>query len=247
MREQPSFHKFGDEAVRFCWPGEISTDLNQRILSLADEIQRQFKQQIEDVTIGYNELCVHFPTIEKAQKFAADYQSGEITLDPKNQETSGSHLYIPVCYEDTFSPDLKRICESKGLNEKQLIDLHTAPIYRVFFIGFLPGFPYLGGMREEISMPRLDKPRRQVRAGSVGIAGNQTGIYPTSSPGGWNLIGQTPIRLFDPNDSRPTLFTSGDQISFYPIKSGEFESLKNELTLKNTVELRSYCINHMGS
>lgn len=241
MSEQPTFHEFGDEAVRFCWSEEINDKKNDIILSWAEAIRQQFKQNVEDITIGYHELSVHFPTIEVAQKFIRDYRDGNIVIKPTQIVQEGSRLFIPVCYEEAFGWDTKALCEEKKIDVKKLIDLHTAPAYRVYFLGFLPGFPYLGGMNKELSHSRLSKPRREVPAGAVGIAGNQTGIYPTSSPGGWNLIGQTPIRLFDPQDSNPTLLKSGDKLSFYSISPGQFESMKEELALKNMIELRSFC------
>lgn len=241
MSEEPTFHEYGDEAIRLRWSREISDEKNDLILSWAEAIRQQFKQRIEDITIGYHELSVHFPTVEETRKFVREYRQGSIRIEPKRTRQDGSHLHIPVCYEEAFGWDVEALCDEKKIERDELIQLHTKPAYRVYFLGFLPGFPYLGGMNKDLAHPRLDKPRREVPAGAVGIAGNQTGIYPTSSPGGWNLIGQTPVRLFDPQDPNPTLMKSGDKISFYAISPSEYELIKEEVALKNMIELRSFC------
>lgn len=126
-------------------------------------------------------------------------------------------ISIRVKYGGAFGPDLEEICRTKNLSENEFIALHTAPVYRVAMIGFLPGFPYLLGLDERLSMPRKDNPRLRVPPGSVAIGGSQTGIYPLESPGGWHLVGQTDFKLFDPSASRPTSLEPGDFIRFKAI------------------------------
>ena len=241
MSERPTLHVFGDEAVRFYWKPEISDSLNDAVIAWADAIRSRFKNQIEDITIGYNEISVHFPNLEETQKFLKEYTEESIDVEQEESRVERSHLFIPVCYDPAFALDMNSYAEVKGFAPEEIIALHTQPEYRVYFLGFLPGFPYLGGMNEKLEHARLDKPRRQVPAGAVGIAGKQTGIYPTESPGGWNIIGQTPLSLFDPQDATPTLLKSSDRLSFYSISPAEFERIRDEVMLKNMIEIRSFC------
>lgn len=136
-------------------------------------------------------------------------------------------VVIPVCYGGSFGPDLEPVAAIRELTLEQAVAIHYAPIYQVCMIGFTPGFPYLGGLDERLWTPRLDTPRRSVPAGSVGIADRQTGIYPMESPGGWRLIGRTPLRLFDASRTEPFLLHPGDRVRFEPISREAFESAQN--------------------
>jgi inhibitor of KinA len=135
---------------------------------------------------------------------------------------------IPVCYGGKWGPDLELVAALNEISPEEVIQLHAREEYLVYMIGFAPGFPYLGGMNDRIAAARKDKPRSKVPAGSVGIAGKQTGIYPISSPGGWQLIGRTPLVLFDPRRESPSLLQAGDHIRFVPITEKEFEQRKEE-------------------
>ena len=132
---------------------------------------------------------------------------------------------IPVCYDGEFAPDMEDVCAHTGLQREQVIRLHTSRDYLIYMLGFLPGFPYLGGMDERIEAPRLETPRTLIPAGAVGIGGKQTGIYPLASPGGWRLIGRTPIKVYDPDREEPILYKSGDYIRFYPITEEEYKDI----------------------
>ena len=134
-------------------------------------------------------------------------------------------IEIPVCYEDEFGPDLGRVLKHTGYDKEELIKRHTLGRYLVYFLGFSAGFPYIGGMDESLATPRLEAPRKAVPAGSVGIAGQQTGIYPLSTPGGWNLIGRTPLPLFNRSNPKDTSIRMGDRIRFHTVGRAEFESL----------------------
>jgi inhibitor of KinA len=136
-------------------------------------------------------------------------------------------MKIPVCYAKRFAPDLEELAAGKNLTVANVIHLHTASTYRVYMIGFLPGFPYMGKVDSCIATPRRSSPRTGIPAGSVGIAGQQTGIYPLSSPGGWNIIGRTPLQLFDKNRDHPVLLQPGDNITFYSITEDEFENYQS--------------------
>ena len=143
-------------------------------------------------------------------------------------------LRIPVCYGGAHGPDLAAVAEFAGLDEPEVVDRHTAPLYRVFMLGFTPGFAYMASVDRQIAMPRRETPRLSVPAGSVGIAGVQTGVYPLDTPGGWQLIGRTPVDPFDLHRPEMFLFKAGDLVRFYRIEPAEFERVR-----RSRVEARS--------
>ncbi|MFJ7647656.1 5-oxoprolinase subunit PxpB [Lysinibacillus sp. NPDC097279] len=145
---------------------------------------------------------------------------------PVDEETS-RHLQIPICYDEEFALDMQRVMEYTGLSFQDIKKLHMSKVYSVYLIGFLPGFPYLGDLNSQLFVPRLTKPRPFVSASSVGIGGAQTGIYPLDSPGGWNIIGKTPVNLFDIYREDTFIFTLGDQVQFYEITKQQFLEIKN--------------------
>jgi inhibitor of KinA len=133
---------------------------------------------------------------------------------------------IPVCYAQQFAPDIASLAALHGISIEEVIAIHSGTNYRVYMIGFLPGFPYMAMVNKKIQTPRLPKPRARVPAGAVGIAGAQTGIYPTDSPGGWQLIGQTPLKIFDLAKDNPVLLQPGDEVQFYPVSIEEFQTFQ---------------------
>ncbi len=133
-----------------------------------------------------------------------------------------SVISIPVCYGGDLGPDLPFVALYNGLSTQEVIEIHSKAEYLVYMIGFAPGFPYIGGMSEKINVPRKNTPRLKIPSGSVGIAGSQTGIYPIETPGGWQLIGRTPLNLFTPSKKSPSLLQAGDKIKFTPISLNEF-------------------------
>ncbi|HEY6205261.1 MAG TPA: 5-oxoprolinase subunit PxpB [Chthoniobacterales bacterium] len=137
-------------------------------------------------------------------------------------------LDVPVCYEDEFAPDLADVAQHTGLSPQQIVDLHCGTQYRVHCVGFTAAFPFLGGLPANLATPRRVTPRKEIAAGSVGIGGAQTGIYPVKSPGGWNIIGRTPLRLFDPRKNPPSLLRAGDAVRFRSITHAEFERLTHD-------------------
>ncbi|MEG2984683.1 MAG: 5-oxoprolinase subunit PxpB, partial [Peptostreptococcaceae bacterium] len=135
---------------------------------------------------------------------------------------------IPVLYGGEFGPDIETVARHNNLSVEEVMDIHSKGEYLVYMLGFTPGFTYLGGMDNKIETPRLEIPRVKIPAGSVGIAGKQTGVYPIDSPGGWQLIGRTPIKLYDINKERPILLSAGDYVKFVPINKAEYEKMLNE-------------------
>ena len=145
---------------------------------------------------------------------------------PAQQPTRREVMEIPVCYGDELGPDLSNVASFGGVTEAEVVALHSAPTYQVLMIGFMPGFAYMGTVDARIAAPRLEKPRARVLRGSVGIAKGQTGVYPSDGPGGWRLIGRTPLRPFDISRPDPFLFRAGDAVRFVPIARAEFERLE---------------------
>jgi KipI family sensor histidine kinase inhibitor len=138
------------------------------------------------------------------------------------------HVEIPVCYGGEFGPDLAEVCAMRGMTAGQAIEMHASPEYRVYFLGFVPGFAYLGELPKELVMPRLATPRKRVPAGSVGIAENQTGVYPFATPGGWRLLGRTPIKMFRADSDGLSLLSIGDRVRFVPIDAQRFAELERK-------------------
>jgi inhibitor of KinA len=144
-------------------------------------------------------------------------------LEAARPRAAASVIEVPVCYENEFAPDLGNVAQHAGLSIDEVIRRYLDATYRVTCVGFTPGFPYLSGLPAELAMPRRATPRKEVPAGAVAIGGTQTGIYPRKSPGGWNIIGRTPLRLFDVDHESPALFHAGDQVRFRQISRDEFE------------------------
>lgn len=145
---------------------------------------------------------------------------------PKQAKTPSRLVDIPVCYDGEFAPDLARVAAQTKLSPEEVIKRHSKAEYLVHLIGFAPGFPYLGGLPKELAVPRHSKPRMSIPPGSVGIGGKQTGIYPLATPGGWNLIGRTPLQIFRPEESPPVLLRAGDRVKFRAISPEEFSKLE---------------------
>ena len=185
-------------------------------------------EDIQFITTAFKSMLINYKV--SSVNISDKKKSVEKQLDiieEKDLKDSKSRLFkIPVCY-DGFGLDLQHISNQTKLSQSEIIQLHTGQVYTLYFIGFLPGFLYLGDVDECIQVARHQTPRQKVEKGSVGIAENQTGIYPMSSPGGWQIIGQTPVELFDVDQNPPSPFQPGDKIQFYAIDQSEFDRLKN--------------------
>ncbi|MEH3112457.1 5-oxoprolinase subunit PxpB [Pedobacter terrae] len=142
----------------------------------------------------------------------------------EKSEAIANQLVIPVCYGGDFGKDILTVANANNLTQSEVVDIHTAGHYTIFMIGFVPGFAYMGGMDDRLSTPRKQMPAAKIPAGSVGIAGNQTGIYPMETPGGWQIIGRTPLKMFDVNRKQPSLLGGGDRVSFKAIDQAEFNA-----------------------
>ena len=175
------------------------------------------------MVVGYCSLTVYFdPLAVDAAWLEAEIRQEEASIEP-TPEPPAAAVEVPVCYGTDCGPDLADVAAFAGCSESEVIERHSAVTYRVYLLGFLPGFPYMAEVDPRIAAPRRATPRTAVPAGSVGIAGGQTGIYPSVTPGGWNIVGRTPVTLFDPDRSRPFLFQPGDRVRFRPIGRDELD------------------------
>lgn len=174
---------------------------------------------IYDVICSYNQIMVHY------DESVIDLEAVLSQMSVDEVKIEKNIVRIPVCYEEFYGLDLKEVCEIHGIEKEILIKKHTENLYPVYMMGFVPGFPYLGNLNESLNTPRRKNPRVKIPKGAVGIGGEQTGIYPCASPGGWQIIGQTPIELLDLKNS-DTLIHRGDFIEFYAIDGPTFEAIK---------------------
>ena len=169
-------------------------------------------------------LLVYDPEVTGPERLQAQLLAREAGMSAVSIPEPAT-VDIPVCYGGRFGPDIDAVASAHGLTEQAVVRIHSERVYPIYMIGFTPGFPFLGGLAEILHTPRLQSPRTRVPEGSVGIANNQTGIYPVASPGGWQLIGRTPLRLFAPERKNPFLFKAGDHIRFRPIDAAEYAHL----------------------
>lgn len=220
----------GDSAVVLAFSGRVDADMAARVHALAAEIERHAPAGVVDVVPAFTTVAV-FYEIARSGSFealcAALLRLAE-RADAAVVSDAAPGVRIPVCYGGEFGPDLAAVAAQHGLTPEQVIELHTGAEYLVHAIGFVPGFPYLGGLPARLATPRRATPRAQVPAGSVGIGGAQTGIYPFATPGGWNLLGRTPQRLFDPARLPAALLRAGDRVRFHAITAEEFQQLETQ-------------------
>jgi inhibitor of KinA len=214
----------GDSALVVEFEERIDPGVNARAIALAEAIQGSGIAGIRDVVPTFRSVAVYFdPLRADYDKLVALLEQGAGASLASEPAPSAS-VRIPVCYGGELGPDLADVAAFAGASEGEVVRLHTAAPYRVFMLGFVPGFAYLGTVDARIAMPRHSTPRVRVPLGAVGIAGVQTGIYPAETPGGWRLIGRTPVKPFDPDRSEPFLMKAGDSVQFYTITHAEYES-----------------------
>lgn len=222
----------GDSALLIVFGTEISRDTNRLVSAAARRVREQGIRGVVDMIPAFVSLLVCYdPRVISCGALRARLET-ILQAEAETRETAGRVFEIPVCYGGEFGPDLPDIASHAGLTEREVVDIHTSRDYLVYMLGFLPGFCYLGGLDERIHTPRLETPRLKIPAGSVGIGGSQTGIYPLESPGGWRLMGKTPVRTWDPDRDVPILMQAGDSIRFVEITAAEFRRI-SEAVEKN--------------
>lgn len=229
----------GDTSVSVEFGNEISTEINARIRAFNIALKKKSVPGIVETVPTYRSLTVHYrPEIIRFEKLI-DAMSGLMDSLSEIEIPPASVVELPVLYGGEVGPDLDFVAKHNGKTIEEVIKTHSEPEYLIYMLGFTPGFPYLGGMSPHIAAPRLTSPRVKIPGGSVGIAGTQTGVYPIDSPGGWQLIGQTPLKLYDAQRETPILLQAGQFIKFRPIEKAEFDAIADEVA-KESFMIKTY-------
>lgn len=221
----------GEQGIVIEFGDQICAQINSRVHQIAGKLATIMGDEIVEVVPTYRSLLVYFNPlkIRRGQLIKAIEEVLTNESTDSLAQAAGKVVYIPVCYDEEFGPDLEFVAKHNQLTVEEVVAIHTSTPYLVYMLGFTPGFPYLGGMSERIATPRLEKPRTKILAGSVGIAGSQTGFYPIDSPGGWRLIGRTPVKAFQPEAASPFLFDAGVYLQFQAVTRQEYEKIAQEV------------------
>jgi len=214
-----------DGALLVRFGDAIDLDAHGMVLRLTSALRRQALPFIRNLHPAYSSLLISFDPRAASLAVVQELVVSLLPTLPSVDVPAPRRIEIPVCYAPAFAPDLDAVAAHHGMSTEDVVALHTEAEYLVYFLGFSPGFPYMGGLSPRLATPRLATPRPHVPPGSVGIGGIQTGIYPVASPGGWRLIGRTPLRLFLPEAAMPTLLQMGDVVRFKRIYFDEYESI----------------------
>lgn len=225
LYERGRFRLSGDRAVLVEYGEGVDPAVNAKVRRMADLIRRCALRGVEAVVPSYRTLAVVYDPLEISLSEIQEKLRGLEREAAVADFAAPRVVEIPVCYGGPFGPDIGFVADHNGLTVDEVVQIHTATIYHIYAVGFAPGFCYLGGLDPRLHTPRLETPRTKVVAGSVGIAGAQTGVYPQDSPGGWRLIGRTPLKLFAPERPNPFLYEAGDKIRFKAISEDEIERI----------------------
>lgn len=220
-----TFHPLGDSAILLKFDQKIDPDINQKVVSVVNSLT---SNPIKGVTgwipaycslmVSYDPMVIHYDQLES--------QLEEMSSAPSGPAKAPREFNIPVCYGGEFGVDLEEVSKETSLSIKEIIDIHTSTQFRVYMLGFIPGFVYMGSIPPELNCSRKTTPRLKVPSRSVGLAGQQTGIYPTEAPGGWQIIGRTPVNIIDLSQTNPFLFEAGDSIRFNSIDQDEYKRMR---------------------
>lgn len=228
-----SIFPLGDSAITIDFGNKVDEEINKAVLDLFQTFKSKPLYGMIEAIPAYSSLSIYYDPSRFKKNILRGKTIQEYVIDETEifleQQTSivvpeSRIVKIPVCYDDEFGVDLNKVAKATGVDKNEIIQLHQERSYRVYMLGFLPGFSYMGKIDERIAMPRKAQPEAVV-PGSVAIVGQQTGIYPLASPGGWHIIGRTPLKLFDPNTENLTLLNAGDTVTFHPITKEEFFNL----------------------
>lgn len=237
-----TYKPFGEHAILVEWPQVIDEFILKDIIDFKKKIKKNNIKSLVELRSAYNSLLIIYSCCIENFKQEISVIDKIYTTNKSLLKTKPVLWKIPVCYNDEFALDLKAISIKKKLSKNEIIKRHTQEIYTVYFIGFLPGFLYLGGLDKTLDFPRKETPRLHLEKGAVAIGGKQTGVYPNASPGGWNVIGNSPINFFDASRDSPCFIKAGDRIKFYPISLKEHQNIKT-LVDANVYQIESEVIN----
>lgn len=236
MKKEHTFLWLSHHILEISWRAGIAESTLLKMISIKTNLLDHFGTELLEIRVGYHAMALHFKKPNFRQSLVDDI-SKLIENLPINQPPTRKRWRLPVCYLPEVAKDLFRLAHLKEMSIEELVYEHSTGEYTLFFYGFLPGFMYLGGLPERLYTPRKALPDPLIEAGSVAIGGQQTGIYPIDSPGGWHVIGKTPFRLFDPVNGPLPPFLPGDSIRFFPVSLNEFEALSQSPELKLAHEI----------
>lgn len=214
-----------DSSLLAVFGNTISPELHARVVGLFHALRGRQDPRILNLHPGYTSVLVDFDPLQMGHDELAAIIEQSASATASQAAPAVNLVTVPVCYDAEFGPDLLDLASNAGISAEEVVGLHTSATYLVYFLGFSPGFAYMGGLPEKLHMPRLATPRSHVSGGTVGIAGSQTGVYPVDSAGGWRLIGRTPWRMFDPSADPPTRLQPGDQVRFSAIDRATFDAM----------------------
>lgn len=225
LHEKAIFYPAGDRSIVMEFGDSIDPVINARIRSMTHAMERSEDLMFQEIIPTYRSIQIFYSPLDiDVSELMEKLQLIEQGL-PEDTGADYRIVEIPTIYGGEYGPDLEYVAEHNGLSPEEVIKIHTHTDYLLYMLGFTPGFSYLGGMSDAIATPRLQQPRVKIPAGSVGIAGAQTGVYPIDSPGGWQLIGRTPLRMYDPLADIPVLLKAGDYVRFKVIQQAEYDDI----------------------
>ena len=234
------FFPAGDHAMVVEFGSIIAENINQKVHALADWIEEKQIEGVVELLPTFRSLMIyydcHVVSFERLKRKVSEFDDTKVSAGTEKKKITK----VPCCYGTRFGSDLHDMEKILGIDKDEIIRIHSSVCYKIYMLGFLPGFVYLGGLDKRIEVPRLPSPRVKINPGSVGIGGNQTGVYPVASPGGWRLIGGTPLDFYDPDREKPILCNAGEYIRFVPIHIDEYYDIRH-LVLKGQYEPEVIC------
>lgn len=225
MYDRPRFLLAGDRGLLVEFGVAIDPEINRKVRQIFLSIEKTPIEGVIEVIPTYRSILIFYDPFTTDPKIVEKEILGREGKLDEREIPPPETIEIPVAYGEEFGPDLEFVAQHNNLTPEEVIEIHSSGTYLIYMLGFTPGFPFLGGLSEKLFTPRLENPRQLVPAGSVGIAKNQTGIYPIDSPGGWQIIGKTPVKLYEPKRSPPILLKAGNYIRFRGISKKEFQEI----------------------
>ena len=229
MYDKIKFLTAGDSALVMEFGDTIEKELNARIAAVVESLKKKNIDGLLDILPTYMSVLINYDPVKISYGEMVDTLKGLSKADSGEQSDEVRLIEIPTIYGGEYGPDIDFVAENAKMSKEEVIKIHSGTDYLVYMMGFMPGFTYLGGLDERIATPRLKSPRLKIEPGSVGIAANQTGMYPLESPGGWQLIGRTPLKLFDDTKEPPVFIQAGDYIRYVSIDQKEYDRIKDEV------------------
>ncbi|MET3617931.1 KipI family sensor histidine kinase inhibitor [Peptoniphilus olsenii] len=237
MYDKIKFLPAGDSALVMEFGNTIEKEINASIANVVENLKEQKLDGVVDILPTYRSILINYDPVKITFSELVDVLNGLKTKDAKGVGEFVRLVEIPTLYGGEYGPDIDFVASHANMTVDEVIKIHSGTDYLVYMMGFIPGFTYLGGLDERIATPRLKSPRLKIEPGSVGIASNQTGMYPLESPGGWQLIGRTPLKLYDDTIDPPVFIQAGDYIRYVPITKEEYDKIKQQ------VDNKTYSVN----